>query len=164
MNFYTLFALFLLCGMKVHSIRSLNEGTPNFGKVRGSKHAPLQDWNTEDRALQYNIDDILGRAVKENYDCGPLEQKCTSGYECCETSPGGWAVTVLFYAAIVVAIVACSCACFECCPWYDRMCCAARPVVLAAAPASESTNAGAPAKKAAKAQTVNASVQGEIWI
>jgi hypothetical protein len=164
MNFYTLFALFLLCGMKVHSIRFLNEGTPNVGKVRGSKHVPLQDWNIEDRALQYDLDDIFGPYDYE-YDCGPLEQKCSSllVYECCELSSGGVAVFVLIALASVVAIVACSCACCKCCPWYDRMCCAARArrAVLAEAPASGSTNAEAPAKDAAEAQTVNGSFKME---
>jgi hypothetical protein len=68
----------------------------------------------------------------ENGICYGLEAS-----DCCKFSPGGIVLTVVILLAIVLGIVACSCACCRCCPLYSKMCCARKdqstntPVVTA---------------------------------
>jgi hypothetical protein len=44
--------------------------------------------------------------------------------DCCKVSPGGIVLYVVICLAIVLGIVACSCACCHCCPLHSKMCCA----------------------------------------
>jgi hypothetical protein len=70
--------------------------------------------------------------------------------DCCKLSPGGkvvYAVTCLFLVAVILGIVACSCACCRCCPWYSKMCCAPKDQptntpVVAATPSGNAYDGG----------------------
>jgi hypothetical protein len=133
-----------------HSLSGMDDGIRSLQLTIYSSctglSVPIGNW-VNGTCAAFETSDCCKLGVKTYSSCGALQEPnddwvdgtCygLEASDCCKVSPGGNALFWVIFLAIVLGIVACSCACCTCCPLHSKMCCARKdqptntPVVTA---------------------------------
>jgi hypothetical protein len=144
---------------KVDATNSIFDGVNEKGSPMESIHLAVLSPSSFTARLGHSLSDMddAQRSLQKFTSCGALTEPtdnwvngtCSEwkASDCCKSSPGGYVLTVAFYLAFILVIVACSCACCECCPLYSKMCCArndqpTNTPVVAATPSGNAYDGG----------------------